>query len=94
MSSSLTVQVGTFTSSPRAFSNTDANIANIIQWAMEDKITPPPADFTTAQRNQYYLDAYRDELIRYTMQEAYKNRRRDLAAASNVDATAAADTAL
>lgn len=93
MTATLTIAVATFTSSA-TLNNTDANVANIIMYALEDKVAPPPAGFTTAQKQQYWLDAFRDEIIRYTKQEAFKNHRRDLQAASNVDATAATDTTL
>lgn len=93
MTATLTISVANVNSTV-TLNNTDANVANVIQWMLEDKVAPPPANLTTAQKNQYWLDAYRDELLRYTRQEARKNRARDLRAASTIDSQADTDTTL
>jgi hypothetical protein len=73
---------------------TDVQIGNALRLMTADKIEPPPAGLTQTQLAKFYLDAWIDEIVRYSKQEAYKNRKRELQAASTIDATAAADTAL
>lgn len=94
MSSTLTLKVANVTSAI-TLNLTDAQVAQVLMWFVADKATPPDSGLTQAQLNQYYLDAARDELKRYIIQEAQKTRLRDLRAQQqSVEAQAAADTAL
>lgn len=94
MASDLRVRVATFTSAV-TFAKTDSEVGQILKWFVADKATPPPAGLTTAELNQYYLDATRDELVRYVRQEARKNRLAELKAAqASIEDTAAAETSL
>lgn len=59
---------------------TVTEIANFARLVTADKSTPPPEGLTAAALNQFYLDAMKDEIVRYLKQEAAKNRLRELAA--------------
>lgn len=80
MSSTLTLNVATFTSAVNlnATGKTDTEIGQILRWFVIDKASPPPDGLTQAQTNQYYLDQAREEIMRYVVREARKNRLRDL----------------
>lgn len=94
MASDLRLRVATFTSTI-TFAKTDAEVGNILKWFVADKVTPPAAGLTAAELNQYYLDAARDELVRYVRQEARKNRLAELKAAqASIEDAATADTTL
>jgi hypothetical protein len=94
MASSLTLKVANFTST-LTLNLSDTQVAQVLMWFVEDKATPPDPGLTQAQLNQYYLDAARDEIKRYIIQEAQKNRLRDLRAQQqSVEAQATADTAI
>lgn len=93
MASSIVLNVANFSSTYTA-PVSDMQAGQTLKYFVLDKAAPPPDGLTQAQTNQYYLDAARDEIVRYIKQEAYKNRRRELQAASTIDATAQADTSL
>lgn len=93
MSSTITIKVANMTSVVTS-SKSDAETGNILKWFIADKVSPPDG-LTTAQLNQYYLDAAVAELARYVRQEASKNRLKELRAAqASIEDQAAADTQL
>lgn len=94
MSSSLTLKVANVTSAV-TFAKTDQEVGQVLRWFVADKVEPPPAGLTQAELNQYYLDAARDELVRYVRREAHKNRLAELRAEQqSIEAQATADTAI
>lgn len=94
MSSTITLKVAALTSVVTS-SKSDVDTGNILKWFVADKVLPPPNGLTTAQLNQYYLDAAATELARYIRQEASKNRLKELRAAQvSVEEQAATDTQL
>jgi len=93
MATILTLTNGAATSSASS-NRTVTEIANFARLVVADKAAPPPAGLTTAQLNQYYVDALKDETVRYWKQEAAKNRLKELRDAAALEATAANDTAL
>lgn len=94
MSSSLTLKVATFTSS-RTFSKTDAEVSQILKWFLADKIDPLLLEgLTQTQQNQFYLDAARDEVVRYIMQEANRNNLREKRSAANLEGQSSTETSL
>ncbi len=94
MSSTITVKVASLTSVVTS-SKTDLETGNILKLFVADKASPPPDGLTTAQLNQYYLDACVSELARYIRQEAAKNLSRERASQKQaIDDQVIADTAL
>ena len=93
MATILTLTNGAATSSANS-AKTTTEIANFARLVTLDKAAPPPAGLTAAQLNQYYVDALKDETVRYWKQEAAKNRLKELREAAALEATAANDTAL
>jgi hypothetical protein len=94
MSSTFTLKVATFTSS-RTFNKTDAEVSQILKWFLADKIDPLSLEgLTQAQQNQFYLDAARDELVRYIMQEANRNNLREKRSVANLEEQSSAETSL
>lgn len=93
MATILTLTNGAATSSASS-NKTATEIANFARLVTLDKIAPPAAGLTTAQLNQFYVDALKDETVRYWKQEAAKNRLRELRDSSNLEAQAQSETAL
>lgn len=94
MTSSITLKVATVTSAV-TFAKTDSDVAQVLRWFIKDKATPPPEGLTQGQLNQYYLDAARDEIVRYVRQEAQRVRLAELRAAeASLADTAAQETAI
>lgn len=94
MAWTLTLANGAATSSASS-SKSVTEIANFNRLVAMDKASPPPEGLTAAQLNVYYLDAVKDEIVRYLKQEAAKNRLRELAAqVQAVQDGAVADTQL
>lgn len=93
MATILTLTNGAASSSANS-SKTVTQIADFARLVTLDKTQPPSAGLTAAQLNQFYLDALRDELIRYAKQEAAKNRLRELRDAENLEAQSQAETQL
>lgn len=93
MATILTLTNGAASSSASS-SKTTTEIANFARLVTLDKIEPPPAGLTAAQLNQFYIDALKDELVRYMKQEAAKNRLKELRASTDLETQAQSDTAL
>lgn len=91
MATILTLTNGSATSSASS-NKTVAEIANFARLVVADKAAPPSDGLTAGQLNQYYIDALKDELVRYARQEAAKNRLRELQAASDLEGQAASET--
>lgn len=94
MAFSLTLTNGAATSSATS-AKTVTEIANFARLVVADKSAPPADGLTAAQLNAYYLDALKDELVRYMRQEAAKGRLRELASQEQaIKDQAVSDTAL
>lgn len=94
MAWTLTLVNGAATSGASS-SKTVTEIANFNRLVVADKATPPPEGLTAAQINQFYLDAVKDEVVRYLKQEAQRNRLKELLAAqTSAQDQATADTSL
>lgn len=76
MAFTLTLVNGAATSSASS-SKTVTEIANFCRLVVKDKASPPPDGLTAAQLNTYYLDAVKDEIVRYIKQRAYDNGLRE-----------------
>ena len=76
MAFTLTLVNGAATSSASS-SKTVTEVANFARLVTKDKATPPPDGLTAAQLNQYYLDAMKDETVRYWKQKAFENGLRE-----------------
>lgn len=73
----------------------DTQIVNAMRLVTVDKIQPPPAGLTNTQLVKFYQEAWMDELMRYSVQEATKNGIRERAAQKQaLDDAAAADAGL
>lgn len=77
MASELKLTVATLVSA-RVFSKTDSEVGRILRLFLRDKVTPPPVDWTNAQKNQYFLDEAIAEVVRFVAREAQRNRLREL----------------
>lgn len=74
---------------------TDAQVGNAMRLVTLDKIQPPPDGLSQAALAKFYLDAWLDEMVRYSVQEARRNSIRERAAQQRAIETAAdADAAL
>lgn len=72
MAFTLTLTNGVATSTATS-AKTVTEIANIARLVVADKAAPPPDGLTAAQLNQYYMDALKNETVRYWLQQAAKN---------------------
>lgn len=86
-------RVGAFVSL-RTFARSDAEVANILEWFMVDKIDPMPDGLTQAEQNQWKLDQAHNEVIRYVVREAKRNRANQLRAQQTVEEQAENETRL
>lgn len=76
MAFTLTLTNGAATSTATS-AKTVTEIANFARMVTADKATPPPEGLTAAQLNQFYIDALRDETIRYWKQKAAETSLRE-----------------
>lgn len=94
MSSKLTLQVATFTTTYTS-SLTDAATADLLVWFIVNTADAMPDGLTEAQQNQWKLDAVRDKLVTYIRSEAAANKARAqlIEAQAEIEQQAAQDTA-
>jgi hypothetical protein len=69
MAFTLTLANGAATSTATS-AKTVTEVANFARLVVENLVSPPPEGLTQTQLNQYYLDALRDETVRYWKQRA------------------------
>jgi hypothetical protein len=94
MASSITLRVGNLTSTI-TFAKTDAQIAEILRWWIQDWASLPPEGSTQQQQNQHNLDQAAARIVATVRQEAARVRLRELRAAqANLEDQASADTQL
>lgn len=94
MASSLTLKVATLTS-PVTFASSDASVAQILRWFIQDWASPMPAGLTVAQQNQWSLDQAALRIVEMVRHEALNVHLRELKAAqTSIEDQAALDTAL
>lgn len=93
MAWTLTLTNGAATSSASS-NKTVTEIANFMRLVVADKSAPPPDGLTAAQLNQFYLDAVKDEIVRYLKAEAARNRLKELRASAALEDAASNDTQL
>lgn len=94
MSSTLVLKVANVTSTI-TFAKTDAEVAQVLRWFIQDWASPPADGLTQAQLNQYYLDQAAARIAEMVRQEAQRVHLRDLRAQqASVEQTAATDTAI
>lgn len=96
MASTLVWKIATFTSAATLGPTlTDQQNAQIVQWYMADKISPPDPALPQAQVSQYYLDAALVEVVNHIRRDARKNRLAFLRSQqADLEAQAAAETAI
>lgn len=80
MASSSVLNVASFRST-RTFGRTDAEVADILLWFIEDWADPEPEGLTQAQLYQWRLERAHDRMIEDTVTTARNNRLRALQAA-------------
>lgn len=81
--------------STRTFARTEQEFRQILTWFMRDKISPEPEGLTQAELNQWRLDQAHEEIWRYVMRDAHKNRLRELREAqASIEEQATTDTQL
>lgn len=94
MSSTLTLKIATLTSAV-TFAKTDAEVAQILRWFVQDRMSPIPDGLTQQQQNQLALDAATAEIVRYVRQEATRVHLRELRAGqASLETQADTDAAL
>lgn len=71
------LRVATLTSL-RTFTKTEQEVAQILNWFVEDKIDPRPEGISDVEENQRRLDFAHDEILRFVVREARRNRLRQL----------------
>lgn len=78
----------------RTFAKTEIEVAQILELFVRDKIDPRPEGLTDAQENQRRLDFAHDEVLRYVVREARRNRLRELQETTDLESQADQDSQL